>query len=181
MLFFSLNSFSQDIVKTYYPDCSECILSEYQKNENNELDGYYIYYYKSGKIKEKRMYKNGELIDYIKKFYSNGNLNYHLIFYHDNKQKGYISFFHSNGKILSYGKFENFEEKVIDYELEQYGEFLYMYRLVYLARKVGLWYYYDRDGQLIEVESYESSCFPKKQIEFLGSPLGDWSFSRDIE
>lgn len=158
-------TFAQSVTKDYYLDCDTCIFMEISRNKEGKLHGKYKSYYKNGQLEEEMLYVNDSLREWVKVYYENGQVKYHLTFYYDDISKGRITFYHPNGSLMSYGKFEDFETRIIQYD----GDMASFNHEVFLAKKIGLWLYFNDDLTLRGVEEFNDN-FIKVQVENLVNP-----------
>lgn len=117
----------------------------YQINEN--FTGQIIKKYKNGQVKSIENFKNGKLNGEFKEFFENGSLSQITIFKNGDMKN--IKAFYENGIL----KFEqNLKDRKGRYkgyypngQLEAEGE-------VFQGDEIGLWKYYDEEGNLLKTE-----------------------------
>ena len=82
--------------KNYYDD--GILKSEFEKNDNGQLDGIYREYYENGQLKLECTYKNGQLEGIAKEYYKNNQLSCEYNF-RDGKLDGLCKEYYESGKI----------------------------------------------------------------------------------
>ena len=82
--------------KNYYDD--GILKSEFEKNDNGQLDGIYREYYENGQLKLECTYKNGQLEGIAKEYYKNDQLSCEYNF-RDGKLDGLCKEYYESGKI----------------------------------------------------------------------------------
>ena len=99
--------------KNYYDN--GILKSEFEKNDNGQLDGIYREYYENGQLKLECTYKNGQLEGIAKEYYKNNQLSCEYNF-RDGKLDGLCKEYYESGKIKEEyyckdGKFEGTYKK----------------------------------------------------------------------
>lgn len=123
----------------------------YQIDEN--FTGQVIKKYKSGQVKSIENFKNGKLNGEFKEFFENGSL-FQIGTFKNGDMKN-IKVFYENGKLKFEQNLKNRKGKYRGYypngKLEVEGE-------VFQGDEIGLWKYYNEEGNLLKTE-YKSQKF----------------------
>ena len=123
----------------------------YQIDEN--FTGQVIKKYKNGQVKSIENFKNGKLNGEFKEFFEDGNLSQIATFKNGDMKN--IKVFYENGKLKFEQNLKNRKGKYRGYypngKLEVEGE-------VFQGDEIGLWKYYNEEGNLLKTE-YKSQKF----------------------
>ena len=117
----------------------------YQIDEN--FTGQVIKKYKNGQVKSIENFKNGKLNGEFKEFFEDGNLSQIATFKNGDMKN--IKVFYENGKLKFEQNLKNRKGKYRGYypngKLEVEGE-------VFQGDEIGLWKYYNEEGNLLKTE-----------------------------